>query len=338
MKLLSRSSLLLLGSLCGLVVIVLAIRFVWTAPFPLPAPLENVTLGTVIGERSALIWVAENRGLLRDCGVDLTIKAYESGLAASKDVSAGNLDLATAAEIVVVHENMRLGNPHLKTIALISRVNDIRIVARKDCGIACPADLKGKRIGVLPWTDADFFLSQFCVLDRIPRSSISEINLNPGEQVEALEKGMVDAVIVWEPFASLAERELGTNAIAWSSQNQVPSTWVIVGTDESIARRATAITRLLKALLAAEVFASEHRKQAADIIQQRIQKTLPANWWDNTVTRVTLDRQLVLGMEDRARWIQAKSPATYPRIPNVLNFIALDTLEAISPDRVTIIH
>jgi len=338
MKWFPRGPGLWLACLLVLIWIAVAIRMVWVPHRPAPEPLERISIGTTASERSALVWVAEDLGLFRNSGLDVTIKTYEAGLLATREVGAGNLDVATAAEFVVVNENMQSDRPDLRIIGVINRTDDIRIVARRDVGITNISDLAGKRVGVLLGTDANFFLTFLCVLNRVQRTSLKAVNLNPSWQIEALTSGSVDAICVWEPFASQAEQELGPNAVSWSGQNKVPTHWVLVCTGQGVTQRTVAVQRLLRALLAAEEFVAKDKAQAREIVQRRLRRPSPPHWWDGATPTVALDRSLVLAMEARAQWIQSTSPGTFPKIPNVLNYFAFEALKAVRPERVTIVH
>jgi len=327
-----------LGCLLLLMGIAAVSWILWSTHCPIPERLERISIGTIPSERSALIWVAEDRGFFQKFGLDATIKTYEAGLLAIREICIGNLDIATAAEFAVVSENMRLPRPDLKVVGCINRTDDIRIVARRDAGIANISDLAGKHVGLLSGTDADFFLTFICVLNRVQRTSFKVVNLNPSWQIEALTSGSVDAICVWEPFASKAEQGLGLNAVSWSGQNEAPTYWVLTCTEQWVDKRAMSVRRLLQALLAAEEFIEKDKVKAQEIVQRRLQRIIPQDWWDRATPMVALERPLVLAMESRAHWIQATSPRTLPSIPNVLNFFVFDALESVKPERVTIVH
>ena len=70
----------------------------------------------------------------------------------------------------------------------------------KDRGILQPGDLKGKKIGVARATIAEFYLGQFLSFHNLAWQDVEVVNLNPGDLMEALVNGKVEAVMTWEPY------------------------------------------------------------------------------------------------------------------------------------------
>lgn len=331
---------LMLGILALGAVATLCVVF-WIASSKTPTfsgPVEKLTLGNMLSERSALIFIAEDKGYFKDSGLDVTIKTYESGVAAVKDMLMGNVDMATCAELVVVRENMKSGAPNLKISGLINRSDDIRVVARRDHGITTISDFTGKRVGLLVETDAEYYFYLLSTLNKVPFPDLSLVNLSPNDQVSAIVDGKIDAIIVWEPFAIRAEKGLGANAVSWSAQSRVPSTWVLTSLKDTVARRGVAIQRLLSALLAAEDFVSRHVPEAQAIVGRRLNVVEPSESWHKNSFGVVLERQLILDMEARARWIKSKSADDKLKLPNMLDVIDFGNLEAVRRERVTIMH
>ena len=110
--------------------------------------VESLTVGVMISDQSSLIWLAQDRGYFSAQGLDIKLKSCESGVVAVKDLLAGNVDLATAAETVFVHNMVE--RPDLRIIASMDRVEDeIELVARRDSGMTRISDLRDQRIGLL---------------------------------------------------------------------------------------------------------------------------------------------------------------------------------------------
>ena len=78
----------------------------------------------------------------------------------------------------------------------------MKIVARRDHGIAQISDIRHKRIGVLRGSGGEFYLDLLMALQEIPSQEVQKVDLSPSEQSKAISKGEVDAVVTWEPFAS----------------------------------------------------------------------------------------------------------------------------------------
>jgi NitT/TauT family transport system substrate-binding protein len=60
--------------------------------------------------------------------------------------------------------------------------------------------------------------------------------------------------------------------------------------------------------------------------------------WPEHQFSLTLDQGLVAAMEDEARWMIANGLTTEKQIPDFLNYIYVDGLEAVKPQVVNIIR
>jgi len=299
-------------------------------------PRETLSLGTVLIKRSALILIADTRGYFADQGLDVSLKFYDTGLLAVNDMLAGKLDLSTAAPLVVVTKNRDENNPKLKIVTEVGKSEDIRIIGRKDHGLMNPSDLAGKKVGVARGTEPEFYLSLFSVFHRVPFESITRVNLASDEQLSSLEKGDVDAIIIWEPIASKAAQMLGSNAVVWAGQGRLASGWMLLATPDIISKRPEAIKRLLAGLLSAEKFISEHEGEAKNIVARRLNVQNLGPDWDKNDYKIGLSRQFLSAMELRARWLGKDEPEL--RVPNLLPSFDFDILKSTAPERITIIH
>jgi len=53
---------------------------------------------------------------------------------------------------------------------------------------------------------------------------------------------------------------------------------------------------------------------------------------------VTIDESQIVAMQDEAQWLINNNLTTATSVPNFLNYVYLDGLEAVNPNAVTIIH
>jgi NitT/TauT family transport system substrate-binding protein len=60
--------------------------------------------------------------------------------------------------------------------------------------------------------------------------------------------------------------------------------------------------------------------------------------WPRYQISLSLDQSLILAMEDEARWMIANDLTNETQVPNFLDSIYIDGLEAVKPDAVNIIH
>jgi len=301
-------------------------------------PIEKITLGVVAVESSSLVYIADALGMFKDHGLDVTIIDFPDGVKASADLLKDRVDVAAIADFIFVTRSFQRND--LRIFGSIFRGDTFEIIARKDRGIAEPDDLKGRRIGLTRGTVLDFFMGTFLSMHGISAEDVKLMDLKPSEIPEAISSGAVDAVYAWEPYAGQIRRNLGSNAVTWPGQSGQNYQFVLIAKEEFITKRPIAVERLLKALLEAEKYGSEHTADAQNIIASRrgYNPALLQSVWKRSDFRVRLDQNLVILMEDEAKWAMRRRLTKKKDIPNYLRFIHWESLERIKPEAVRIIH
>jgi NitT/TauT family transport system substrate-binding protein len=133
-------------------------------------------------------------------------------------ITSGEADLATNAETQLLRESIR--NPDLRIIMTVTE-SFYRLVGRKSAGIRTLADLKGKRIMTPRMTSAHYYLVAMLRSAGLTEEDVTIVPLPRAENVlasidlmsDALQKGEVDVISIWEPEPEDALHKLGDDAI-----------------------------------------------------------------------------------------------------------------------------
>jgi NitT/TauT family transport system substrate-binding protein len=139
-------------------------------------------------------------------------------------ITSGEADLATNAETQLLRES--LTNPDLRIIMTVTE-GFYRLVARRSAGIATLADLKGKRVMLPRRTSANYYLVAMLRTVGLTEADVELVNLPPaqGDQSgmdqmsDALLRGDVDAISIWEPEPEDAIRQLGDDAVVFQDRS-----------------------------------------------------------------------------------------------------------------------
>ena len=142
-----------------------------------------MAIGTQL--QSTLVYVALSKGYFLNEGLDVQPQMHSSGKKALESVLDGKADFATVAETPVMFSVLRGDRIFIIANIESSSMNN-GVLARPDAGIARATDLKGKRIGFTPGTNADFFLDSFLAAQGLTRKEISAVALAPEELQDAL--------------------------------------------------------------------------------------------------------------------------------------------------------
>jgi len=308
-------------------------------PTSYPGTPESVTIGIPPNEQSTLILVAEDQRFFAKNGVNATVKLYETALAALEGMKVGEVDIAETAEFPIVRQ--AFNKERISVIASIDKFDHVQLVARKDRGIANVSDLKGKKIGAARGTLTEFYLSRFLTLHGIGLQDVTIVNMAFTQSADALANGSVDAFQVQGKDVPPIRGKLDGSVLAiWPSQSGQTGFEVISGTRDWVAGHPETIKRLLKSLDQAAEYYMSHTAEAMAMVQKRLDyseaymATLPPQHQYS----LTLDQSLILAMEDEARWMIRNNLTSEKQVPNFLDYVHTDGLEAVKPGAVNIIR
>jgi NitT/TauT family transport system substrate-binding protein len=285
---------------------VLAWMLAWACAlllFPGRAQASPFTLAVSSGPVSLPIYVAQKRGYFADEGLDLQVRECHSGRECYGLLADGRVDAATAAELLVV-----LGSAARADMAIVATISvsshQIKIVARRSAQIFEVPQIRGKRVGTVLGSSAQYFLDNWLVFNDIDPGAVAITGLAPDKLVAALVERKVDAVAIWEPLAAAAALELGGDAVTFATPRVYTQHFNVVSDRAVIARRGPDIARLLKALVRAQRAIVDDPDAARALLAERLHLPLAvaAGVMENQDYRVRLDQTLVATMQSEARW------------------------------------
>ncbi|MDB5847505.1 MAG: hypothetical protein JWP29_1257 [Rhodoferax sp.] len=236
---------------------------------PAPAPLaqrETLTIGFVkVGHLAPLLNIEEE---LKKFNVDVKraefvryADARTALMSNSVDISAvGPGDLAIAAS---------QGSKNLVGLTGVAG-SAKNLVVRKGVVINDWKDIAGKKIGIAPGSAVWFQWAMTLIEKGIPYNSFTPVNIQGGGTafVQAIKKGDIDAMVLWEPFESQAVAE----GDAYFAKNLEYSQSKAVGAElgmlaasrDAMTNKQEAIRRFLWVYLNAEEQMARNPDQFAD--------------------------------------------------------------------------
>jgi NitT/TauT family transport system substrate-binding protein len=139
-------------------------------------------------------------------------------------ITAGEADIATNAETQLLRES--IVNPDLRIVMTVTE-SFYRLVARRSAGIATLADLKGKRVMLPRLTSANYYLVAMLRTAGLTEADVELVSLPPAaggetgmdQMSDALARGDVDVISIWEPEPEDAIRRLGDDAIVFQDRS-----------------------------------------------------------------------------------------------------------------------
>ena len=305
-----------------------------------PGPVEVLRLAVnaeYVG--SCPVLAAHGQGHFAREGIDARLQPYSSGKASMEAVLQGKADLGTVSDIPVVLASLQ--NQSVVIIASIFEAErDHGIVGRLDRGVSTPASLKGKRIGVTLNTSGHFTLDAFLNRQKLLPAEVTLRNYAPEQLAGALARGEVDAAAGWEPFLTGMTHAIAGKAAIFYGEDVYAGLFNVAGTGDFVRSHPATVRKVLRALLAGARFCRDE-PDAARALFTTVSASEAARLqaaWHGYQFGIVLDQGLLLALEDEARWAIKNRLAERGTMPNFLDAVYLDGLEAVAPSAVTVIH
>ena len=283
--------------------------------------------------------VAECQGFYEDVGLEVEHVRFTSGRAAMDALIGGQAAIATTAISPVIFAAFQ--DQPMAILAENARFLDEKLTARVESGIAVPADLEGKKIGVTLGSDVHYFLYLYLEYAGLTVDDVDIVNLGPSDMVISLVNGDVDAFASWRPQPDNAKAEMGDDAI-FLTQPDPPifeSLYLIVGMQELVDANPVAYERFMEAMVMADEYAADNPEglkecvAAASEVDLETAESLMAGYQ----FQIWLDKSMIEGSEKRAEFqLENDLAPEGADMPDYRDFIAEGPLEAVDPDRVSL--
>jgi NitT/TauT family transport system substrate-binding protein len=318
------------------IVVVIALIIILVISHPNKEPNKIILAESSLAVPSSLTFIAREKGFWKEENLDIQVASFASGRLAFDAVLAGKADIATVAETPLVLAGFR--KQDFRIISTIMESDkEMKVIARKDAGIANPSDLKGKKVATFLGSNAEYFMESFLSANGISRSEVKIINLQPPDMVIALAKKDIDAAFIWQPHISNAQNQLGEQAIIFPNNGIYKEAFNIVSTKEFAQKNQKVLKSVIKGLLKAEKFVQENREESIRIVarQVNIAPDELSKFWNEYEFKVGLSDSLIDLMNIEGEWaIKAKIAPEGSTLPDYASYILVEPLRALNPERV----
>ncbi len=326
-----------------LLVAVLAMVSVWyfgmREPDPPPGPALTVTLALPTQLSAGAVYVGREQDYFSRHGVQLIAQPFALGKLALEAVLQGRADLALVADTPFMLAAMR-GRRVAAVATVFGSRKTMAILARRSSAISAPADIRGKTIGTVFGTNAQYFLHALMVAHGIGRDEVRIVDYTPDALVAALRSGRVDGATLWHPDLGRMELELGAAVAPVYAEDIFIYRFLLVGTPAYIDANGPAITRLLRAMEDGNAFIRNQPGDARRIIGRNIgiDPGLLATAFQPSDYQLTLDQSLLLTLDDQTRWAIKEGIVAPAPVPNYLDMVRTKPLQQVRPNAIRIIN
>lgn len=223
-------------------------------------------------------FVAKDRGFFDQEGLEVELVEFQNSADGLNAIIAGKLDtgsFGTTAPVAHAAKGTRI-----KIIGGIMG-EDASIIARPEqaAGLSELKNLRGKKIATVRMASGDAVLRgalKDAGLNWKTDVQIFELK-NPPAVLESVKSGQVDAGVVWGPFDLRAE-EQGLKVVARSKTLQPGHPCCRLVVTEARIKDTVTWQKFLRAILKAEKYAAENRKETIDSIAKYVKLDRKLLW------------------------------------------------------------
>ena len=306
---------------------------------------NKVSIGIQVSPAMTLLMVAKDQGFFEHEGMDVELKQFTAGKFALQAFFGGSVDYAVSGEVPICLAAMQGNQSRVVTQVVERTLDEVRIVARRDDdkgGPLAPAaffNARKRRLATSFGGGPEFFTYNFLQHYKIPSSKVELLSQRPEDMPASLTSRSVDAISIFDPFAFLAEKQLGRSAVTFRASELYSELYVLAAHPKQVERDPETIKALLRALKLAQEFTAQHPDQAKQILQRytKLDADVVEGVWSSFSFKLALTRQLLSDWNAEAQWARDTAKVTpQTQTPDFTRFIDSRFLVAVDPASVTL--
>jgi sulfonate transport system substrate-binding protein len=232
--------------------------------------------------------------------------AVELSGGAIPSVTEGKADAATNAETQALLRST--ASPDVRVILTVAEYA-YHIVARRSSGIAKASDLRGKKIATSLNSSAHFYIVKTLHDAGLSEADVTVVGMAPPDMPQALARGDIDAVSIWEPAAQKSIDALGADAVIingppYSERFNLNTSAAVIADP---ARRA-ALVGFLRSIISASRDVRDHPDRVQPVIAAKLNlpQEFVAKTWKLFQFPAALPDDLLPTMIEQEPWMAEK--------------------------------
>lgn len=255
---------------------------------------------------AALPVLAMKQGYFEANGLKVEIEFVQAAKLAMDALVGGSVDCATVVETNIAFLGFT-GNQDVTVAATICESSDSVVIARKSAGINVAADLKGKKLGLLPGTTSQIYAERLLEKHGLSLADVMVSNLQAPAMQPAFTEKAVDAVSIWQPFAANIAAAGGEDVVVLREPAVYEAMMNIAVGRKWAEENKESLLSFLKALKQAADFIEKEPAAAQTVLaaELNLEPALVASFWDQYRWEVQLDSaKLLAAIQSEGEWIQ----------------------------------
>lgn len=314
---------------------VVFLSFLFSSLAAQAAPLRIGVSETIL---SLPLFVAHAEGFFQKRGVEVDLISCVGGNRCVKNMLDGQTDLSTATELPVVFNSFTRSDFAILT-SFVSASSDLKLVARTDAKISEPSKLQNKTVGYVSGGASQYVVDLVLVYNNIDPNTVKLKAITPENAQSALANKELDALCIWEPFASRIMLELGNDVQQVPIPKLYTETFNLIALQSVIQDRPQELEKMVRALKDSTLFIRNNPAKAKALAAKRLKVPEPLieKIFNDYRFRLSLNRSLPRTMDGQGRWAVREGHVNRDsRQPNYSNFLFPVFLKAVDPSAVSL--
>ena len=251
------------------------------------AAQTKMTIATGVDPVFSAYYVAQQEGLFKKHELDVRINTGPSGSAMVAFLVNGQIESAFGSEIAgVANHNL---DPNVVVVAQATRL--VRWIAVVGRNVDTLDQLKGKKVGIARGSGGEVFWLAMIDKLKLNPADYTVVNVEAPEMVAALERGNIDAYVVWEPWVTRGLAAIKNTKVLRTQEGILEQGVYVYMNRGWIQKNPAPAEAFIRALADATDLINRDRKRAAKDVSDFLKNLDPA-MVEELMTKLTFEMEL----------------------------------------------
>lgn len=247
----------------------------------------RMTIATGVDPVFSAYYVAQQEGLFKKHGLDVRINTGPSGSAMVAFLVNGQIESAFGSEIAgVANHNL---DPNVVVVAQATRL--VRWIAVVGRNVDTLDQLKGKKVGIARGSGGEVFWLAMIDKLKLNPADYTVVNVEAPEMVAALERGNIDAYVVWEPWVTRGLAAIKNTKVLRTQEGILEQGVYVYMNRGWIQKNPAPAEAFIRALADATDLINRDRKRAAKDVSDFLKNLDPA-MVEQLMAKLTFEMEL----------------------------------------------
>jgi ABC-type nitrate/sulfonate/bicarbonate transport system substrate-binding protein len=247
----------------------------------------KMTIATGVDPVFSAYYVAQQEGLFKKHELDVRINTGPSGSAMVAFLVNGQIESAFGSEIAgVANHNL---DPNVVVVAQATRL--VRWIAVVGRNVDTLDQLKGKKVGIARGSGGEVFWLAMIDKLKLNPADYTVVNVEAPEMMAALERGNIDAYVVWEPWVTRGLAAIKNTKVLRTQEGILEQGVYVYMNRGWIQKNPAPAEAFIRALADATDLINRDRKRAAKDVSDFLKNLDPA-MVEQLMAKLTFEMEL----------------------------------------------